>query len=106
VFLPLILAANPLLMTDNLIEQAGRTLVESLAFRRVKESIMMRKLSAIGNHLLMMMTPRVEAAADPTYLECYCNDTCGLMQRVCGPGGCTPWYLFDGCITPTPVHPC
>lgn len=67
---------------------------------------MMRMLKVTGDRLLMAMAPRVEAAADPTYVECYCNNQCGLMQRVCGPGGCTPWELVGGCITPRPPYSC
>ncbi|MER7213454.1 hypothetical protein ABT340_40860 [Streptosporangium sp. NPDC000239] len=54
----------------------------------------------------MMAAPRTEASADPTYLQCYCNDTCGLMQRICGPSGCSDWYLAGGCTKPTGVYSC
>lgn len=67
---------------------------------------MVRMLKAAGDRMLMMMAPRTEAAADPTYVQCYCNDSYGLMQRVCGPGGCSGWSRIGGCLTPTGMYSC
>ncbi|WP_344926046.1 hypothetical protein [Streptosporangium carneum] len=63
-------------------------------------------LKTVGDRMLTMAAPHVEAAADPTYVECYCNNLCALFQRVCGPGGCTAWTLIGGCIKPTGPYPC
>ncbi|MEV8637015.1 hypothetical protein AB0395_35780 [Streptosporangium sp. NPDC051023] len=57
---------------------------------------MTRLLNKVGDALLTLTVPQAEAAADPTYLQCYCN-ACNLWRRICGPGGCSDWDLIGQC---------